>query len=123
MVKKKKQDTFKEFAEWFLRASPSESTTTVNRNIKVKKGYYAKHTAVGKSLTSKVVAQHIRETFKSSRNISVVLEPFDVTQEMESDIMNATGRAPLSKAPGPDMIIGESLRAAYETHGNFLVAL
>ena len=123
MVKKKKQDTFKEFAEGLLRASPSEATATINRITKAKKGYQAKHTAVGKSLTSEVMTQHIRETFKSPRNIAVILEPFEVTQDMENEIVNATGRAPLSKAPGPDLVIGESLRAAYKVHGKFLVAL
>ena len=69
------------------------------------------------------MAQHIRETFKSPRNIAVVLEPFDVTREIETEIINATGPAPISKAPGPDLIFGESLIAAYKIHGNLLVAL
>ena len=37
--------------------------------------------------------------------------------------MNATGRAPISKAPGPDLIIGESLRVAFKVYGRFLLAL
>ena len=112
MVKKKKQDSFKEFAEGLLRASPSEATATINRITKAQKGYQAKHTVVGKSLPSEVMTQHIRETFKSPRNIAVILEPFEVTEDMENEILNATGRAPLAKAPRPDLIIGESLRAA-----------
>ena len=69
------------------------------------------------------MAQHIRETFKSPRNIVVILEPFEVIQDMENEIVYATRRAPLAKAPGPDLIIGESLRAAYKVHAKFLVAL
>ena len=37
--------------------------------------------------------------------------------------MNATGRAPITKVPGPDLIIGESLRVAFKVHGRFLLAL
>ena len=69
------------------------------------------------------MTQHIRETLKSPRNIAVILEPFEFTQELQNKIINAAGRAPLSKAPRPDLIIGESLRVACEVHGRFLVAL
>lgn len=56
-------------------------------------------------LSFKVMTQHIREIFKSPRKIAGVLEPFDVTQQMEMKVMNATGRAPLSKVPGTDLIM------------------
>ena len=88
-------------------------------NYQGKKDYQVKYTTVGKRLTSELMTQHIREAFKSSRNIAVVLEPFDVTQEMEMEIINAPGRAPFSKVPRPDLIIGESLWAAYKIHGKF----
>ena len=70
-----------------------------------------------------MITQHFRETFKSLRNITVVPEPFGDTQEMETEIINATGRAPLSKAPVLDLIVDIALRAACEIHGKFLVAL
>ena len=60
---------------------PSETSAIINRITKVKKDYQAKQIAVGKRLASEVLAQHIRETFKSPRNIGVILEPFDITHK------------------------------------------
>ena len=42
---------------------------------------------------------------------------------MRQEIVHATGRAPLYKAPEPDLIVGESLGAASEIHGEFLAEL
>ena len=46
IVKKKNQDTCKDFAEGLLRTSPSEAAATINRITKAKKGYQAKQIAV-----------------------------------------------------------------------------
>ena len=61
-VKAKKRASFREFADGLLRASPWEAATTINRIAKVKKGYHAKHSAVGKSLTPEIMTQYILET-------------------------------------------------------------
>ena len=55
VVKKKKHDSFKKFADGLLRSSPTEVTKTVNRITKAKKWYQTKHTVVGKSLTPDVM--------------------------------------------------------------------
>ena len=68
-----------------------------------------------KGLTSEVLTQRIRETFKSLRNISVVLEQFEVTQQKLNEILNGTGPTPLLKALGTDLVADESRREAWRS--------
>ena len=122
-MKKIKHDFFKWFADGLLRSSPNELRRTINRITKAKKWYQTKHTVVGKSLTTDVMTQYIKETSQAPRLHNIVLESFTVPQALCEEIVHATARAPLNKPTGLDLIIGESLTAASDTRGRFVVKL
>ena len=123
VMKNKKHESFRDFADCLLGSSPTEEARTIKSITKAKKGYQTKHKVDGKSLAPDVMTQYIQETSQAPRSHNTVLESFIVTQALCAEIDHARARGPLNKAPGTDLVIGELLRAASGTHGRFLAEM
>jgi exonuclease III len=122
IVKRKKREGFLKFANGLQQTGIGPAQKTVNSIARIKKGYSAKHTAVGKTLDPTAMTDYLAETCKSPRPVQRYSPTFEVDCDMRKAIILAVCQAPASKAPGPDLVIGEALRSAPQVNGAFLAA-
>ena len=100
--------------------SPSSAQVTINRIVRAKKGYAAKHTAVGAGLDPKMFTSFYVDQCKAPRPVHFPISLFTVPESFKELLLSAVRYAPTKKTPGLDMVIGESLRLVPEQHTEFL---
>ena len=118
-----KAERFHQFSEEIRAMQPSQAQITINRIIRVKKGYATKHRATGSGLDPAAFTAFYAEQCKPPRPVHFPNTPFDVHDGFEDMISEAVRNAPTKKAPGPDLVIGEALRCAPKLHAKFLLSL
>lgn len=123
IVRLRKREQFQNFAEGLQNVRPGAAQTMINRISRIKKGYAAKHCAVGLKLDPEDMTNYIHETCQAPRALHLEQLSFAVSDRMAKEVHRAVKCAPINKAPGPDLLIGEALKTAPETHGQFLVEL
>lgn len=122
LARQRKRSSFQAFTKSIQEMSPSAAQVTINRIMRAKKGYAAHHRAVGAGLCPETFTNFYQSQCAPPREVIFPAISFEPSPSFSQNLLLAVSRAPKRKAPGPDLVIGEALRAAPKLNADFLEA-